>query len=174
MLFRPIRLLAMAIPLLAGFSVGCAKAPPAGSPDSRATDEQIIRQSESAWAQAYATKNIDRIVAQYADDGSSIIPGYPMATGKQAIRAAVEEQLTDPGFALNFQTFKVEVSKSGDMAYTQGAFTFTGTDPKTKRAITSRGHYVEVYRKQADGSWKVVEDIATNETPAGSANPAPH
>lgn len=35
----------------------------------------------------------------------------------------------------------------------------------------SKGHYVEVYAKQADRSWKVLEDIATN-GPTASANPA--
>ena len=156
-------LLAIAVPVLAGSSIGCAKAPPAAQPDTRSADEQAIRESEIAWSQAYATKNIERIVAQYADDGSSIIPGFPILTGKDAIQAGVKEQLADPRFALSFQTSKVEISKSGDIAYTQGAFTFTGTDAKTKRAITSKGHYVEVYRKQPDGSWKVEEDIATND-----------
>jgi len=165
---QPVWLLAIVVPVLAGLSIGCSKAPPVPQPETRVTDEQTIRESEIAWAHAYATKNIDRIVAQYADNGSSIIPGFAMVTGKDAIRAAVKDQLTDPRFALSFQTAKVEVSKSGDMAYTQGAFTFTGTDPKTKRAMTSTGHYVEVYMKQSDG-WKIVEDIATN-GPASSEN----
>jgi len=167
---RRVSLWAIAVTFLAGISIGCEKASHTAHPDPRAADEQTIRESEIAWARAYATKNVDRIVEQYADDGSSIVPGFPMATGRKAIRAAVEEQLADPRFALSFQTARVEVSKSGDMAYSQGAFSFTGTDPKTKKATVSKGHYVEVYAKQTDGSWKVVEDIATNEGPATSAN----
>jgi uncharacterized protein (TIGR02246 family) len=166
---RRVWLCAIAATFLTVVSTGCVKASHAAQPDTRATDDQTIRESEIAWARAYATKDVDRIVEQYAVDGSSIVPGLPMATGRKAIRAAVVEQLADPRFALSFRTAKVQVSKSGDMAYSQGVFTFTGTDPKTKKATVSNGHYVEVYAKQADGSWKVVEDIAANEGPATTA-----
>ena len=169
---RRVWLWAIAVTFLGGNSIGCVKASHTLQPDPRANDEQTIRDSEITWARAYATKNVDRIVEQYAEDGSSIVPGFPMATGRKAIRAAVEEQLADPKFALSFQTARVEVSKSGDIAYSQGVFTFTGTDPKTKKTTISKGYYVEVYAKQADGSWKVVEDIATNQGPPTSANSA--
>jgi ketosteroid isomerase-like protein len=60
----------------------------------------------------------------------------------------------------------VEVSTGGDLAYSQGAYAFTGTDPKTKRVMSEKGKYVEVYKKQADGSWKIVEDINNADAPA--------
>jgi hypothetical protein len=41
----------------------------------------------------------------------------------------------------------------------------TTTDPKTKKRVGQGGNYVEVYKKQADGTWKVEEDIGTEETP---------
>jgi len=164
--------MAIAVSALACLLMGCAKAPPQTQANMRAMDEQTIRESEIAWSQAYGAKNLDRILLQYADDASSIVPGVPMMTGIKAIRAGVAEQLADPEFALSFHTDKVEVSESGDMAYSQGSFTYTGTDIKSKRAITSKGHYVEVYKKQSNGSWKVVEDIATNDGPA-TASPGP-
>ena len=59
----------------------------------------------------------------------------------------------------------VEVAKSGDLGYAQGGYTMTMTDPKTKKVLTVNGKYVEVFRKQADGGWKAVEDIINEDAP---------
>jgi len=37
--------------------------------------------------------------------------------------------------------------------------------------VGQSGNYVEVYKKQPDGSWKVEEDIATEETPLKALKP---
>ena len=44
------------------------------------------------------------------------------------------------------------------MAYTQGHYVWTYTDAKTRKAVSEKGEYVEIYMKQADGSWKDVVD----------------
>ena len=85
--------------------------------------------------------------------------------GKQAILAGMKPELGDPNFSLIFSPAKVEIARSGDIAYSQGRFKYTTTDPKTGRVVGQEGSYVEVYKKQADGTWKVEEDIATEETP---------
>jgi uncharacterized protein (TIGR02246 family) len=147
------------------FQFGCTPAQPPAAPDSRAADEQIIRDGEAAWVKDFAAKDVDKVAAHYADDGSSMIPDMALMTGKDAIRAGLKMEFADPNSSLDFHPAKVEVSKSGDLAYSQGRYTYTSTDPKTKKSVIEHGGYVEVYKKQADGSWKVVEDIATQEAP---------
>jgi hypothetical protein len=39
------------------------------------------------------------------------------------------------------------------------------TDPQTRQVINDHGSYVTTYRKQPDGTWKAVADIATSEVP---------
>ena len=34
-------------------------------------------------------------------------------------------------------------------------------DPKTKQPVDGAGTYVTVFKKQADGTWKAVADVAT-------------
>ena len=80
--------------------------------------------------------------------------------------------VADKNLALNFTTSYVEVAKAGDIAYTQGTYTLTTTDPKTKRAMTEKGKYVTVYKKQPDGSWLAVEDITDADAPATRAKQA--
>jgi uncharacterized protein (TIGR02246 family) len=154
------------------FASGCLQAPVAAAPpDTRAADEQAIRNTEAAWVRAFATKEPAKAAAFYADDASSMLPDTPLMTGKQAILAGMKPELGDPNFSLVFAPTKVEIAKSGDIAYSQGWFKYTTTDPKTKNRVGQNGNYVEVYKKQADGAWKVEEDIATEETPLKPLRP---
>ena len=52
-------------------------------------------------------------------------------------------------------------------------FTETFSDPTTKGPVSHQGSFVTVYKKQADGSWKVVEDFTAAEPAAAPAAAAP-
>jgi uncharacterized protein (TIGR02246 family) len=153
---------------LAVLLFGCAQAPPPAPPDTRAADEKAIRDTETQWVKAFAAKDMDKIVAPYADDATVLLSNAPTMTGKDAIRAGMKDAIADPKFALDLKTVKVDVSKD-DLAYSQGTYSVMATDPKTKKVVTETGRYVEVYKKQADGSWKIVEDINSPEAPAAPA-----
>jgi ketosteroid isomerase-like protein len=92
-------------------------------------------------------------------------PGTPASVGKDAIRKMMTDFVSDPNLSLKFQASRAEVSKSGDMGFTQGSYTLTATDPNTKQVIHDHGSYVTTYSKQSDGSWKAVADIASSEVP---------
>jgi ketosteroid isomerase-like protein len=77
----------------------------------------------------------------------------------------MKPELGDPNFSLVFAPTKVEIAKSGDIGYSRGTFKYRTTEPKTKKRAGLAGNYVEVNKKQADGTWKVEADIATEETP---------
>ena len=57
---------------------------------------------------------------------------------------------------------------SGDLAYDAGRFSQEVTPPGGKPMRVS-GHYVVVVKRQADGSWKLVQHIATPEAPPAPA-----
>jgi len=142
------------------------------TPDTHDADVKAIQDSEAQWNQEYAAKDNDKIVAHYADDAILMVPGTPSTSGKEAIRATLKEMVADPALSLKFHATKVEVAKSGDVAYTQGTYTMTLTDPKTKQVIHDHGSYVTTYRKQPDGTWKAVADIATSEVPPPAPPPS--
>jgi uncharacterized protein (TIGR02246 family) len=171
------RSLTLALSLLAAsFTLslsGCKQAsiPATPTPDARASDEQAIRDAEAAWVKAFATKQPEKAAAIYADDADSMLPDTPPMAGKSAIIAGMKPELGDPNFSLVFAPAKIEIARSGDIAYTQGRFQYTTTDPKTKKRVGQAGNYVEVYKKQPDGTWKVQEDIATEEAPLKTVKP---
>ena len=125
--------------------------------DTRATDERAIREAEIAWWKVAVAKDLERTIAFYADDAAMFPPHAPMATGKEAIRAVWSPLLTTPGFAISGQTTKVEASRGADLGYSIGIYDLTTPDA-TGKPVTDRGKYVVVWKKQADGSWKVVLD----------------
>ena len=55
-------------------------------------------------------------------------------------------------------------AKSGDMVYSEGTYTMTVTNLKTKKAMTDKGKFMTVYTKQADGSWKAVADTFNSDS----------
>ena len=120
-----------------------------------------IRAEEAQWNRDYAARDVDRILTHYAADATLMGPGSMPQTGTAAIRAAVAQMVGDPAFRLEFGNDRVEVAGSGDVGYTRGHFALTLTDPRTRRPGTMSGAYLTVWRKQADGSWKAVEDMIT-------------
>lgn len=136
-----------------------------------AAEERSIRASEAQWVQQIAAKNVEAMVAHYTDDAALMPPGMPAAKGKEAIRAMLKMMLDDPNVKLTFSPDLVSIAKGGDLAYSQGSYEMTMTDPATKKPVTDKGSYVTVYRKQADGRWLAAADINTSSVPP--AAPAP-
>lgn len=130
----------------------------------RGADEAAIRDTEVQWSKAAQENDVERFASFYADDASLFEPNSPVVTGKEAIREAVKKLFATPGLALSFQTAKVDVARSGDMAYTQGSYTMKMNDARGK-PMTDTGKYVTVYKK-VDGKWKAVADIFNSDLPA--------
>jgi uncharacterized protein (TIGR02246 family) len=135
------------------------------APDTHDADVKAISDNEAQWNADYKAKDLDKIVSHYADDAVLMVPGQPTDKGKDAISKDLKQMVSDPTMALSFHASIVDVAKSGDLGFTQGAYTLTATDPTTKKVINDHGSYVTTYRKQADGSWKATADIATSEVP---------
>jgi uncharacterized protein (TIGR02246 family) len=153
-----------AAPLLAGLAflaaAACARAPekPAFNA-ARAVD--AIRASEVQWNADWKSGDAGKVVTHFAPDAIVMIPGQAPATGLEAIRSGVAKVMDDPAFAFTFDSEKVNVAASGDLAASRGDFTMKSTDPATKAPTSMSGSFVTVYKPQPDGSWKAVWDIAT-------------
>ena len=162
-----IRVLPLTSLLLFALTTACTQAPP---PDTHDADLLALKDTEAAWSKVMAAKDFEKSMSYYADDASLLISNAPAINGKDAIRAGFKPMFDDPNFALNFQGSRSEIAKSGDLGYTQGTYTLTLTDPKTKKPFTDKGKYLTTYKKQADGSWKVEADIFNSDLPAAGAN----
>jgi ketosteroid isomerase-like protein len=133
---------------------------------------RALKDNEIQWNKDFVAKDVDKLMAHYADDAVLMAPGMPAVSGREAIRATLKEMVGDNALSLKFESSHVDVDKSGEMGFTQGSYTMTVTDPATKKPINDKGSYVTVYKK-INGSWKAESDIATSATPPGApaANP---
>lgn len=136
---------------------------PAAAPDTHDADVKAIGDNEAQWNKDYEAKDLDKIAAHYADDAVLMATGMDTMQGRDAVRKGLQGMLADPAIMLKFQAARIEVS--GSMGYTQGTYQMKMTDPQTHKVMDDHGSYVTTYRKQADGSWKAVADIATSQVP---------
>ena len=117
-----------------------------------------VEDAEQGMLKAFQAKDAATLTSHYALDGIFAVPGRT-AKGTDAVGKALAEDLKDPAFKLDFTNERTDAS--GDLAYTSGTYKVTYTDTKTKQVVNGTGTYVTVFKKQADGSWKAVADIAT-------------
>ena len=149
-------------------AAGCG---PSAPKDTRAADESTLRDLDVQWAKAAAAKDVDAAVGYYSDDAALLAPNEAIASDRPSIRAGWSAML-GADTSLNWQASKVEVARSGDLAYVMGAYQLTTTDPKAK-PLADRGKFVEVWKKQTDGSWKTVADIFNSDLAVQTQKPAP-
>jgi uncharacterized protein (TIGR02246 family) len=145
------RLMPVLVIAVCAISLSCSR------PDTRAADETAIREASREWSDAETAKNLEKCVSFYAEDGERFATGSPLVAGAAALRKEWEKYLAAPG-TFNWTTSKVEVARSGDLAYETGVFVIKSPD-KNQQTKTVNGKYVLVWKKLADGKWKVVADI---------------
>ena len=121
-------------------------------------DAAAVKTVEDGIQAAFTAKDAAKLSSYYASDAVLAVPERTVK-GAEAIAKANDEDMKDPAFKLDFTNEKTDAS--GDLAYTSGSFKVTYTDAKTKQPVDGAGTYVTVFKKQADGTWKVVADIAT-------------
>lgn len=151
--------------LLFAASIACNQAPPTPPtpPDTHDADVQAIKDTEAAWAKSAAAKDADKFASFYTDDASLLLQDMPAVTGKEAIAKTTKAMMEDPNFSLSFQGSKFDVAKSGELGFSQGPYTMVMTNSKSKKAVTDKGKFLTVFKKQGDGTWKAVEDMVSSD-----------
>ena len=149
--------IAFSLVCLGAFTQACTSTPQS-EPDTRAADEAAIREADIAWSKTGETRNIDAMMPTYTEDAVLLAQDAPLVTGKPAIREALAAFYATPGLSASWRPVQVEVARSGEIGYARGIVEVRRIDPNGKLSIQS-GKYVEVWRKQPDGTWKVAVDM---------------
>jgi uncharacterized protein (TIGR02246 family) len=142
----------------------CGGVPTATAPDTRATDEAAIRAADTAWAKASESHQVDAVLAAYEDNAISFGANSKPSKGKEAIRRAITEAYSTPGFSMTWTPIQVDVARSGEIGYSRGRYQMFMKGAKGED-IADQGTYLAIWRRQPDGTWRVAEDIATSEVP---------
>ena len=131
------------------------------SPAEAANDVAAVKQVEGEMLAAMQARDVDAAMSHYDREATVVIPGAPPASGHAAIEHRLRSDLDDKAFSISFTNAKTDVSAAGDLAYARGTFRVTVTNRGTSKVEKIDGTYLTVFRKAADGRWKLVEDFST-------------
>ena len=100
----------------------------------------------------------------FLDDGV-MFPRAGRVEGKAAIRRRMELQTASlpPGYRLKWDPTQAVVATSGDLGYTLGRWRSV-VPGASGDSILAQGNYVNIWRKDTNGAWRVAVDIG-NEDP---------
>lgn len=124
---------------------------------------QEMVKTEQAFSKTAEEKSTrEAFLAFIADDGLLFRPGA--VNGKKWLLDH-PAPATDKKPLLAWQPSFAGMSASGDMGFTTGPWEFKG-DIKDEKP-TGYGHFVTVWKKQADGTWKFVVDLGISHPQSG-------
>ena len=114
-----------------------------------AAEKEAIR--EAFWVQANASKAKDAelMASTWADDFIS------SRGDKEATREWFTNRFAQGKYEDNFSLDKIEISASGDLGYIVFSFEYFRIE-EGKTTSAGKGFNVQVWKKQADGTWKSV------------------
>lgn len=123
---------------------------PKGSDKKRefkAVDAKTVESSLMKWEDEFAKlskNNVEMYMKHLTTDARIIRMGHFPATSTDSIRALLGKQ-TD----LTWKPIDGDVATSGDLGYSYGSY----------ESKSEKGHYLHIWKKQADQSWKMVIDV---------------
>ncbi|MCB0278324.1 MAG: nuclear transport factor 2 family protein [Calditrichaeota bacterium] len=118
--------------------------------------KQEIIQAEADFAQMASDSGITKAFYHFAAEDAVINRRDSIVSSKTGIRHFYESS-SFKYKSLKWKPDFVDVSKSGDLAYTYGKYSFAGQLPNGNE-ISGSGIFHSVWRRQNDGSWKYVWD----------------
>src|SRR5262245_24043880 len=122
----------------------------------RQTAADVIVKADEAFNQSVQERNLSRFLS-FIGENATFSGGMPNEIkGRDAVAKDWAPFFEKNGPTLVWKPIKGELLGAGDLGYTVGTSEFRSTvDGKVR---VRHGNYLTVWRKQADGSWKVVYD----------------
>jgi len=119
-----------------------------------------VQAMETVWAAAQNAKDMEALMAMYADDAISMPDGAPMLKGKAAIRAHQEKEFAASKEAMISEYTTLDVYGDGDIVTEVG----TGITKDATGKIVREGKYMAVFQKM-DGKYLCIREIYNNDMP---------
>jgi ketosteroid isomerase-like protein len=129
--------------------------------DSRKDSADTLKQIEGEFMKAALERGSAGYMSYYAEEAVELPDGAPAIVGKANIAKGMGF-LDDKNNRLTWSAVGADIASSGDLGYAWGNYEFTSKDKdkdKDGNQHVERGKYTTVWKKQADGSWKIALDM---------------
>jgi ketosteroid isomerase-like protein len=130
------------------------------STDSKPATTDTLRQLEADFMEAAAERGAEGYMSYYAEDAIEVPNGREAIHGKANI-AKTMGFLNDRNNHLTWTPVDAGISQSADLGWTSGTYEFRSVDKEGKPTV-EQGKYTSIWKKQPDGSWKVVLDMGNS------------
>jgi len=119
--------------------------------------KQEILNVEAEFAVMVNEVGIAKAFIHYAADDAVLMRNNNLFLGRDAISNMYTSKEKDPNVSLTWTPDFVDVSRSGDMAYTYGEYRYTYLDANGNMQ-SETGIFHTVWKRQDNGDWKYVWD----------------
>jgi ketosteroid isomerase-like protein len=120
-----------------------------------------IMKADADFNQAVADRDVKRFLS-FVGEPATFNGGLPDEVhGRDAIAKDWARYFQPTGARLTWKPTKAEVLGRGDLGYSVGSWELRAVTGGGQAAVT-RGDYLTVWRKQADGAWRVSFDTGSS------------
>jgi ketosteroid isomerase-like protein len=124
----------------------------------------VLLDADRAFARDVREHRLEAWVEWFDAHGSQVDPQFRPITGHDAIRRNMAELFGNPNVELLWEPDLARLSEGGDLGMTSGRYQLILHHPDGRQDVSS-GRYFDIWRKQADGSWKVLYDLGDGDQP---------
>lgn len=129
------------------------------TPPPQSDDGLMLRMRSDSWENALNAGNVDELVDFYTDSSRVLPPNAELSAGDDAVRAHFGGMI---GAGLGGTLTTIEARECGDIGYNVGLYSLA--DPSG--TSVDRGKFVEIWRRDTDGMWRISNDIWNSDLPA--------
>lgn len=134
-----------------------------------AANEAAAKQAKTAYLAGINSNNLQQFLSTITDDVVYVAPNTPVLVGKAAVGEWVKGYME--AYQTRWEKKTEEFIVRGDLAYERYSYKSVDTPRASGPAagtpvVTDSGNGINVYRRGADGTWKLARDSwATEKAP---------
>jgi uncharacterized protein (TIGR02246 family) len=145
----------------------------AGAPVDEAAVRKAIAAADSEFAVAFNKGDAATAASFYTDDAVSRPPNQEPESGRAAIEQGNAGMFKAVGKINDFKIEQKDLDIFADHAVEIGSYSFSFTPAGAKAAQKDHGSFLNYWKKQPDGSWKIYRDIIVSSEPLPGQGPPP-
>ncbi len=127
-------------------------------------DATAVRRVHGEYVEAINANDLERLMGVMTEDVVFLAAGEPPYVGKAAVRPWVAGYLQ--AYKTHWDKPVEEFVVSGDWAFERYSYTSTDTPVAGGEPVTGTGWGLVIYRRDADGQWRVARDAWGPDRPA--------
>ncbi len=130
----------------------------------KAENVAAIKRLYDDWKAPWEAGDAAAVAAFYADDAIQMPANEPEIIGKDAWQSSLRaffEQFTIQGNSSEV----LEAEVAGDLGFARGTYVITVTPRASGKVTRYSGKFVHIFKRQADGSWKIYRAIGVDDQP---------